>query len=100
MTSPALALAPIRPHGLCFDPDDACRHLATVDPRLGVLMSRAGAYRMRPEPTQSLFTALLRSIVYQQLSGQLQLARIKKNQDTPVFTGIQCDTAKMLEQLG
>jgi 3-methyladenine DNA glycosylase/8-oxoguanine DNA glycosylase len=33
-------------------------------------MTRVGAYRMRPEPTQSLFTALLRSIVYQQLSGK------------------------------
>lgn len=27
--------------------------------------------------------------VYQQLSGQLQLARIKKNQDTPVFTVLE-----------
>ncbi len=29
------------------------------------------------------------SDVYQQLSGQLQLARIKKNQDTPVFTVLE-----------
>jgi uncharacterized protein involved in exopolysaccharide biosynthesis len=29
------------------------------------------------------------SEVYQQLSGQLQLARIKKNQDTPVFTVLE-----------
>jgi len=73
MASPALApapLRPLRPHGLCFDPDDACRHLATVDPHLGALMTRVGEYGMRPEPTQSLFTALLRSIVYQQLSGK------------------------------
>ena len=27
--------------------------------------------------------------VYQQLSGELQLARIKKNQDTPVFTVLE-----------
>jgi 3-methyladenine DNA glycosylase/8-oxoguanine DNA glycosylase len=70
MASPALKPAPIRPHGLCFDPDDACRHLVTADPHLAALMTRVGAYRMRPEPTQSLFTALLRSIVYQQLSGK------------------------------
>ena len=70
MASPALAPAPIRPHGLCFHPDDACRHLSTVDPHLGVLMTRVGVFSMRPEPTQSLFSALLRSIVYQQLSGK------------------------------
>jgi 3-methyladenine DNA glycosylase/8-oxoguanine DNA glycosylase len=29
-----------------------------------------GPYRLRPQPTHSLFTALLRSIVYQQLSGK------------------------------
>jgi 3-methyladenine DNA glycosylase/8-oxoguanine DNA glycosylase len=33
-------------------------------------MARVGAYRLRPQPTHSLFTALLRSIVYQQLSGK------------------------------
>jgi 3-methyladenine DNA glycosylase/8-oxoguanine DNA glycosylase len=70
MASPALATAPIRPDGLCFDPDEAYRHLAAVDPRLGALMAQVGPYRMRPQPTHSLFTALLRSIVYQQLSGK------------------------------
>jgi 3-methyladenine DNA glycosylase/8-oxoguanine DNA glycosylase len=70
MAAPALAPRPIPPHGLCFDPDDACRHLAAADPQLGALMARVGPYRMRPEPAHSLFTALLRSIVYQQLSGK------------------------------
>ena len=70
MAAPALAPVPIRPHGLCFDPDDACRHLGAVDSQLGDLIGRVGAFRMRPEPTQSLFTALFRSIVYQQLSGK------------------------------
>jgi 3-methyladenine DNA glycosylase/8-oxoguanine DNA glycosylase len=60
----------MRPHGLCFDPDEACRHLAAADPQLGDLIARVGPYRMRPKPTHSLFTALLRSIVYQQLSGK------------------------------
>jgi 3-methyladenine DNA glycosylase/8-oxoguanine DNA glycosylase len=70
MSAPSLAPIGIRPHGLCFDPEDACRHLVTVDPRLGALMERVGPFALRPEPTQSLFTALLRSIVYQQLSGK------------------------------
>jgi 3-methyladenine DNA glycosylase/8-oxoguanine DNA glycosylase len=56
--------------GLTYDPDLACRHLTAADPRLGALISRAGAFTMRPEPTQSLFGALVESIVYQQLSGK------------------------------
>jgi 3-methyladenine DNA glycosylase/8-oxoguanine DNA glycosylase len=56
--------------GLAYDPDVACRHLAAADPRLGALIARAGAFTMRPEPTQSLFAALVESIVYQQLSGK------------------------------
>ena len=56
--------------GLGYDPEAACRHLAAADPRLGQLMLRAGAFTMRPEPTQSLFGALVEAIVYQQLSGK------------------------------
>jgi DNA-3-methyladenine glycosylase II len=70
MAAPALAPLPIRPHGLCYEPDEACRCLAAVDPPLGDLITRVGLYRLRPQPTHSLFTALLRSIVYQQLSGK------------------------------
>jgi DNA-3-methyladenine glycosylase II len=55
--------------GLDYDADLACRHLADADPRLGELIARAGVFSLRPEPTQSLFAALLESIVYQQLSG-------------------------------
>jgi DNA-3-methyladenine glycosylase II len=69
MALPALSILP-RSDGLGFDPDAACRHLAEVDPRLADLMSRAGPFTMRPEPTQSLFAALARSIVYQQLTGK------------------------------
>jgi methylated-DNA-[protein]-cysteine S-methyltransferase len=70
MASPALVMAPTRSDGLCYDPDAACSHLRAADPLLGSLIERVGLFRMRPEPTQSLFTALLRSIVYQQLSGK------------------------------
>jgi DNA-3-methyladenine glycosylase II len=56
--------------GLTYDPDAACRHLTEADPRLGALIARAGAFTMRPSPTQSLFAALVESIVYQQLSGR------------------------------
>jgi DNA-3-methyladenine glycosylase II len=70
MASPALLTPAPEPHGLCFDPDAACRYLAQVDPTLGELMARVGEFTMRPAPTQSLFTALMRSIVYQQLTGR------------------------------
>jgi DNA-3-methyladenine glycosylase II len=56
--------------GLTYDPEVACRHLTAADPRLGALIARAGAFTMRPEPTQSLFAALVEAIVYQQLSGK------------------------------
>lgn len=70
MASAAISLTTTRPDGLLYDPDLACRHLAQADPRLGELMGRAGEFSMRPQPTQSLFAALARSIVYQQLSGR------------------------------
>ena len=57
-------------HGLCYDPDEACRHLSRTDHRLAALIAQAGPLTLRPEPTQSVFTALCRSIVYQQLSGK------------------------------
>ncbi|MGH7580747.1 MAG: DNA-3-methyladenine glycosylase family protein [Gemmatimonadales bacterium] len=55
--------------GLDYDPVLACRHLAESDPTLGELIARVGAFDLRPRPTQSLFAAIARAIVYQQLSG-------------------------------
>ena len=53
--------------GLDYDPAVACRHLAEADPALGALILRVGEFGLRPVPTQSMFAALTRSIVYQQL---------------------------------
>ena len=44
--------------------------LAEVDPALGGLIARVGEFNMRPEPAHSLFQVLIRSIVYQQLTGR------------------------------
>jgi 3-methyladenine DNA glycosylase/8-oxoguanine DNA glycosylase len=63
-------MIPIGSNGLCYDPAAACLHLSQADPRLAGLIGQVGECRLRPEPAQSLFTALLRSIVYQQLSGR------------------------------
>lgn len=56
--------------GLGYDPEFACRHLASADPQLGGLIANAGRFTMRPVPTQSMFAALVEAIVYQQLSGR------------------------------
>lgn len=60
---------PVVTSGLDYDPVLACRHLADADPMLGALIARVGPYLLRPRHTQSLFAAVARAIVYQQLSG-------------------------------
>lgn len=70
MTLPDLVRPSLASNGLGFDPHAACRHLAEADPELGGLIARVGEFTMRPEPTRSLFASLVRSIVYQQLSGK------------------------------
>jgi 3-methyladenine DNA glycosylase/8-oxoguanine DNA glycosylase len=69
MGSPTLVVSPTRDDGLAFDPEVACRQLRLADAELGVLIERVGDFTMRPSPTHSLFVSLVRSIVYQQLSG-------------------------------
>jgi DNA-3-methyladenine glycosylase II len=70
MASPALSPIARRPDGLTYDPEAACRHVAEADPVVARLIARVGEFTLRPAPTQSLFAALLRSIVYQQLHGK------------------------------
>ena len=70
MAAPAPVARLARTDGLTYDPDVACRHLIQVDPRLGALIGQAGPFTLRPRPAQSLFSALMRSIVYQQLTGK------------------------------
>ena len=60
----------VRHDGLGYDPDVACRHLSGVDPEMEELIARVGEFTMRPEPAHSLFQVLVRSIVYQQLTGR------------------------------
>jgi DNA-3-methyladenine glycosylase II len=59
-----------RADGLGYDPEVARRHLTQADPQLGDLIARVGEFTMQPRLTHSLFLTLLRSIVYQQLSGK------------------------------
>jgi DNA-3-methyladenine glycosylase II len=70
MASPALSPVARRLDGLGYDPEVARHHLAAADPVMAGLMARVGDFTLRPVPTHSLFVALMRSIVYQQLSGK------------------------------
>lgn len=53
-----------------FDPFAALAHLRAADGTLAALIERVGAYAIEMQPAASLFEALLRSIVYQQLHGR------------------------------
>ena len=55
---------------LRFKPADALAHLRARDPVLGALIDRVGSFDLELKPAGSLFEAMLRSIVYQQLHGK------------------------------
>ena len=60
--------------GLCYDPEEAVRHLSAADPVLAALISRAGPFAMRLRPLRSPFEALAQNIIYQQLHGRAAAA--------------------------
>jgi 3-methyladenine DNA glycosylase/8-oxoguanine DNA glycosylase len=53
-----------------FDPVVALAHLRAGDPVLGELIDRIGPFTLELNPTRSLFEAMSRSIIYQQLHGK------------------------------
>jgi len=53
-----------------FEPADALAHLRAADAELGALIDRIGPFAMEMKAADSLFEAMLRSIVYQQLHGK------------------------------
>ena len=57
-------------HRFQFDPAEAVAHLRAADPALASLIKRVGPFTLKLTTTKSLFEALLRSIVYQQLHGK------------------------------
>jgi len=63
-----------------LDHTAACEHLSRVDRQLARIIARSGACRLQQETTQSIFAALLESIIYQQLNGKVAAtitARVK-----------------------
>ena len=62
------------------DHSAACTHLSRVDRKLARIIARTGPCALRPETAQSIFEALLESIIYQQLNGKVAAtitARVK-----------------------
>jgi 3-methyladenine DNA glycosylase/8-oxoguanine DNA glycosylase len=55
---------------LAFDPVEAVAALSRADRRLAGLIRRVGPCTLAPQKLQSPFEALLRAIVYQQLTGK------------------------------
>jgi DNA-3-methyladenine glycosylase II len=53
-----------------FDPVEAVAHLRASDPVLGALIDRVGPLALELKSAHSLFEAMLRSIVYQQLHAK------------------------------
>lgn len=53
-----------------FDPPVAVAHLRAADPVMAALIKRVGPFALELTPARSLFEALLRSIIYQQLHGK------------------------------
>lgn len=56
--------------GYKYDPQIAVSALKGADPKLGRMIDRIGPYCLRDQSALTPFQALLRSIVYQQLSGK------------------------------
>src|ERR1039458_7272379 len=54
-----------------LDHTAALEHLSRADRRLARIIVRAGECRLQQETTQSIFEALLESIIYQQLNGRV-----------------------------
>ena len=63
-----------RSRKLPFDPEQALAHLRDRDPKLGALIEKVGAFRLRLDPSPSPFESLLESILYQQLHGKAAAA--------------------------
>lgn len=56
-----------RSRKLPFDPAKAVEHLKAADPKLGLLIDRAGPFTLKLDPAPSPFESLLEAILYQQL---------------------------------
>lgn len=57
-----------------YDKDAALHHLCAADAKLAALIERVGPPQLKPRLEHSIFYALLRSIIFQQLAGKAAAA--------------------------
>lgn len=80
--------------------------MLAVDPHLGPVLHRVGTCRLAPESPSSVFAALLRSIVYQQLHGRAAAAiharvlQLLPEPDYPTMAGLARVTDDALRAAG
>jgi DNA-3-methyladenine glycosylase II len=60
---------PVKPK-FAYDPEQALVHLRRSDERLAGLIDRTGPFVLQLRPVKTLFEAMLRSIIYQQLHAR------------------------------
>jgi DNA-3-methyladenine glycosylase II len=60
--------------GFSYDPEEAVQYLSSVDPIMGRLIERAGAFNLPIRGMHNPFEALARNIIYQQLHGNAAAA--------------------------
>jgi DNA-3-methyladenine glycosylase II len=60
---------PAKRDGFSYDPQEALRHLSTVDSALAGLIERAGPFTLEIRRMHNPFESLARNIVFQQLHG-------------------------------
>ena len=61
-----------------YDVPAALAHLSAADPKLAVLIQRAGPFTLKLKSQHSPFEALLESIIYQQLHGKAAAAILRR----------------------
>lgn len=94
-----------RINDLQYDADEAVRHLTGVDPTLKQLIERVGPFGLEVGSMLDPFQVLLRSIVYQQLSGRAAAAiydRVVKavGSDPPTPSSVERTADQTLRNAG
>lgn len=81
---------------LGFDSKKAIRHITKIDPKMGELIKRVGAFTLELDEMLTPFEALAESIVYQQLTGKAAatiFSRVKA-----IYGGTRLPAARIIMQ--
>lgn len=91
---------------LQYDPIAAGQHLRAADPALAAVIDRVGPMALELLPAKSLFEALLRSVIYQQLHGRAaatihgRVLALLKAHGGPTPAALECASDEQLRGAG